>query len=477
MEPTPHVNLDPSDNDTTRTSLDDMTTTEFKWTVAPSCDSEVLHYRDITRDQIRLLKILPDSSEPFLHFELKTFDRASAPSYCAISYVWGIDKDPFQVFIDEKLLLIRENLATCLASVIEQHFHENSLAAEKVQFRSYLWVDAVCINQGNVDERNHQVRHMDLIYRDAETVLVWLGIKRQILGPHVSPNKATFWTDNILRLANANYWSRMWVVQEFAMAKNILIGCGDEWTTEKEFFDRFNFRDPDIRAAKFARPSWSPRILPLDTLLEKYRFNRSSDLRDRINACLGCIALMDKKRLGRYLPDYTLSFTETAIVVLAHACHFGTSDKLGNHPLLQHSLNQYGQFPAQPTRLVELTAREFGRFAWPMFPSVKEFEPEHMRPTQQAAEQLPLRAGSGIRVPFTTCSWTSQQREAHATSVRQTHLSTPSFGRLSLTMLVSLLTIVRVILKSYGEVRSNMRKGCISTWKTGLIGHQAHSHS
>ncbi|KAI1174402.1 heterokaryon incompatibility protein-domain-containing protein [Nemania sp. FL0916] len=38
-----------------------------------------------------------------------------------------------------------------------------------------LWVDAVCINQEDVDERSKQVSFMDKIYKSSETVLVWLG--------------------------------------------------------------------------------------------------------------------------------------------------------------------------------------------------------------------------------------------------------------------------------------------------------------
>lgn len=38
-----------------------------------------------------------------------------------------------------------------------------------------LWVDAICINQSNPDEKNHQVRQMYRIYSSASRVLIWLG--------------------------------------------------------------------------------------------------------------------------------------------------------------------------------------------------------------------------------------------------------------------------------------------------------------
>ena len=39
----------------------------------------------------------------------------------------------------------------------------------------FLWIDALSIDQNNVDERNHQVNQMDLIYAKAARVLIWLG--------------------------------------------------------------------------------------------------------------------------------------------------------------------------------------------------------------------------------------------------------------------------------------------------------------
>ena len=38
-----------------------------------------------------------------------------------------------------------------------------------------LWIDAICIDQSNVEERNHQVPLMKTIYSNADAVQVWLG--------------------------------------------------------------------------------------------------------------------------------------------------------------------------------------------------------------------------------------------------------------------------------------------------------------
>lgn len=38
-----------------------------------------------------------------------------------------------------------------------------------------LWIDAICINQSDIIERNSQVREMELIYEIAMKVNIWLG--------------------------------------------------------------------------------------------------------------------------------------------------------------------------------------------------------------------------------------------------------------------------------------------------------------
>jgi hypothetical protein len=43
------------------------------------------------------------------------------------------------------------------------------------RYSMLLWVDAICIDQSNIEERNHQVKLMDLIYKNAKIVFMWLG--------------------------------------------------------------------------------------------------------------------------------------------------------------------------------------------------------------------------------------------------------------------------------------------------------------
>ncbi|CAN8101750.1 unnamed protein product [Discula destructiva] len=110
-----------------------------------------------------------------------------------------------------------------------------------------VWVDAVCIDQGNVEERNEQVRMMTSIYENAEFVAVWLGpsqpgdlAAQKLLSELSASHKPT----EVLRGASREtliavaslfskpYWSRLWVAQEIYNAKSVLIHYGhliDHW--------------------------------------------------------------------------------------------------------------------------------------------------------------------------------------------------------------------------------------------------------
>jgi hypothetical protein len=95
--------------------------------------------------------------------------------------------------------------------------------AWKEDFEGYLWIDALCIDQTKVRERNHQVALMGEIYSHAEGVIVWLGhVDRYIedamgaLGRVVSPERlpsdlVAQHLHGIQRFCELGYWSRAWM--------------------------------------------------------------------------------------------------------------------------------------------------------------------------------------------------------------------------------------------------------------------------
>ena len=83
----------------------------------------------------------------------------NAIEYDALSYMWG-DPAPTDIWISDKALPIANNLTTAL-----QHLRYDGKPL-------IIWIDAICIDQQNNDERAEQVPLMRLLYKRASTVRI-----------------------------------------------------------------------------------------------------------------------------------------------------------------------------------------------------------------------------------------------------------------------------------------------------------------
>ena len=132
--------------------------------------NDVYRYQalDATRQQIRLIKLVKNiSSKRPPRCKIYTFDLASAPKYIALSYTWGPPNPSYRILVDNKTFEVRENLYNFLCS-----FQTNSAIRTDT---AYLYIDQICIDQENLQERNSQVRLMSDIYTQSSHVVVWLG--------------------------------------------------------------------------------------------------------------------------------------------------------------------------------------------------------------------------------------------------------------------------------------------------------------
>lgn len=120
-------------------------------------------------DSFRLLEIEPaENLDSPLVCRLRPSRFSESPSYDALSYAWQSDDaeaPPLRIRCNGHDMLIRSNLWQAL----------RRLRGVEGQKPRVIWADAMCINQANMAERNHQVRQMSLIYREAEEVIIWLG--------------------------------------------------------------------------------------------------------------------------------------------------------------------------------------------------------------------------------------------------------------------------------------------------------------
>ena len=119
-------------------------------------------------DEIRLISIQPCSDPSALvECEITHGRLSNGIKFETISYVWGTQEANSKVIINGETFRIRANLDEALKRL-------RYSAQPRV-----LWIDAICINQDDSLERNHQVQMMHAIYSEAYQANVWLGPSTQ----------------------------------------------------------------------------------------------------------------------------------------------------------------------------------------------------------------------------------------------------------------------------------------------------------
>jgi hypothetical protein len=120
------------------------------------------HYRVL--ESPRHIRLLHANHSDVPSFEIIHVCIDAAPEFEAISYVWGPSIFDHRLSLNEmSVLYVTESLAEALPRL-------SQLSKTK-----RLWIDQICIDQGNISERNQQVRIMGQIYEKALYTLIWNG--------------------------------------------------------------------------------------------------------------------------------------------------------------------------------------------------------------------------------------------------------------------------------------------------------------
>lgn len=142
-----------------------------------------LTYRPLAKNEIRLIRLTKGSlSSDYYELEVQHFDLPTAPPYLALSYVWGDPRKVETILVDDRKLDVTVNLYQALGHIAKLNLLLR-MGVMRVLQREYdslfLWVDAICINQADLDEKSQQVPRMGAIYASAFTTLVWIGTEKQ----------------------------------------------------------------------------------------------------------------------------------------------------------------------------------------------------------------------------------------------------------------------------------------------------------
>lgn len=267
-----------------------------------SVRSPHLIYSPLDRHQrtIRLIELHPGHIHAPIQCEIKHANLSESPHYVAVSYAWGHKcRSELQIWVNSRLCYARPSLWAMLQAL-----------RDPLEPRT-LWIDALCINQNNKLERNHQVGMMGIIYTQADHVIVWLGrsqdnsdtafdfmnnlrpseeISSEIDHNFGPDNEAS---DAFALLCHRDYWYRAWIRPEIILARRVELWCGGRNTAWETFA-----RCSDLMAEQL-KTSPVPFLVsqqkldrdqkkqPLNELIKKFGSSQATDCRDKIFALLG----------------------------------------------------------------------------------------------------------------------------------------------------------------------------------------------
>lgn len=336
--------------------------------------------RTIANDSnlIRLLLLQPSSCyESDIHGKLEIFkltelceqvkDFQTDEFFEVLSYTWGTEQSSNKLTIDGIAMPMKTNLETFLRRRRE--------ADRAVR----IWIDALCINQDDTEEKNQLVPRMSIIYMLSNKLRIWLGpadadsdlamenLHELSCGSPYDP--VPLLSRDIIEafqhLFSRPWWSRVWIIQEVAMGgaaaklRLVTVMCGEKeikwadlvvaaarlWSHHTERRQYF----PNIRAIlnldrlrndsaeplmSYARSLTEPEVKdPLVpawaiSLVSEYRHFQATDARDKVYALANMFSIYPQRSIT---PDYTAAPTSVYTDFASWALQHGNGLELLRH--------------------------------------------------------------------------------------------------------------------------------------------------
>ena len=295
--------------------------------------------------EIRLMTLLPG---PFnapicVTLETKVLSHANTPKYQALSYAWGSELDRLNIHVVAGRGV--QGVKSAALSVT-RNLYQGLKHLRQTRWSTVLWIDQICVDQKNLEERGKQVLRMPDIYSLAQGVVVWLGpeednsnVAIEVLNDvgqdvTVDWNLQMYRVDpcshlysrgldlsppqwlSIMNLLARSWFDRLWVVQEICLARKwVRMVCGFKITPFVTFGNAIGYlqgKDNRIIGRERETLLGIGRLFALKAqggfrlqyVLKVTRHRDCKDKKDRVYAILSL--LPEREKLG-ILPDYTIS--------------------------------------------------------------------------------------------------------------------------------------------------------------------------
>ncbi|KAI0383743.1 heterokaryon incompatibility protein-domain-containing protein [Hypomontagnella monticulosa] len=200
----------------------------------------------ISQDAIRILVLHPAEieSDPLKGsiIQIKRYSELVKPGdrqgYCALSYAWGKSKFSRVLILEGSDSNVRSYLP--ISRIVEamlRYFREPKKPR-------YLWIDAICLNQQDEDEKGKQIPEMGEIFTSADKVHIWLGTSNRIdyakmftylrllaLCPGQTDTTQIFGNDytatsQVRSFFRRPWFHRRWILQEASLAQYGIVHLG-----------------------------------------------------------------------------------------------------------------------------------------------------------------------------------------------------------------------------------------------------------
>ncbi|KAK3672467.1 hypothetical protein LTR78_007774 [Recurvomyces mirabilis] len=202
-----------------------------------------------SQKQIRVLIIQPGQPEQPVRcaFDFISLKGIPIPPYETVSYAWGKAVFSEEIYVNDQVFKVAINA-------------KNVLVAMRYPDRQRIvWIDAICIDQGDLEDRNYCVQLMCEIYSNTCAGFVWLGeddinakqtfraleemydearlqtkdfatfketVWPQWWNVHRPPTSVKYNPEAMARMFEKSWFARLWVVQEAALAPDSICHCG-----------------------------------------------------------------------------------------------------------------------------------------------------------------------------------------------------------------------------------------------------------
>ncbi|KAH8784121.1 heterokaryon incompatibility protein-domain-containing protein [Hyaloscypha sp. PMI_1271] len=337
-------------------------------------------------EQIRLVVLLPDPPQAHIRIQIVVvpFSSSKPPPYEALSYAWGKKVNPMAIVVEPpSVRLPRRHRGS---SAYLRRMHEinagdghkskssSSFAIEvlpnldsalkhlRLADRArVLWVDAICINQPDEEEKKREVWRMGDIYRAARRVVVFLGPETSCstlaiktlshLGHQVimdwanwklgkAPGRRRDWSKSscilpydetkwraINSMLNLEWFQRLWIWQEILSARTAILVWGNSimsWWHFRRAIACLQGNEKSELPGALATPQFRENLRRVDDLVARHEKQKQNVLdllhrsrtslceisKDRIYAIMNIPSPTFYRHTTRIEPDYGKSDLE-----------------------------------------------------------------------------------------------------------------------------------------------------------------------